>query len=309
MKAFSLIALIVASLLVNEARAQQFPNGGFESWLTYSYGELPAGASGMRWTSNDTLIASYNAYAPNKAIKKVEDAHSGSYALCIQEGYIYIPSNGYKDSGGGVVFLGEPNFVTFRPKGVSYTARPISISGFFKHTATIPGADTSTISAVFMLSGSAIGEGEQFFHTATPSYQAFSIPITWNSSSQPDMLEFRMDNGGADRICKDTSTRFFVDDLMFNFPNGVQENLFPEDGFQTYPNPTTDFVTVKLSTEYARPDYSLTIHDIEGKLVSRHGIKTLQQISLNGYADGVYFIQLRDNTGKVLSGNRITVHH
>jgi len=307
----SLFAMLLLLFTAMVARAQQqIPNGSFENRIFTEYqADVPAGAAGMRWVSGDSLMFLRCGWSQQPQVAKVTDAHSGQYALCLQESFYVAPVGGnvVQENGGGYISLGVFDTNSFMPVGVPYTERPSALTGFYKLTADTAGADSANIRIGFKNAGFLIGQGGQLFYTNTNTWQPFTIPINWSNNQYPNKLMLDMAVGSTDLVCSDTSTRFYLDDLSFLLANGIRENLFANAHISVFPNPATDMVHIQLDDPYLGDDCFITVHDAAGKAISKSGhLQKEQVISLRGQGSGTYFIQLRKG-GETVYGTRITV--
>ena len=72
----------------------------------------------------------------------------------------------------------------------------------------------------------------------------------------------------------------------------------PDWNIEAYPNPTTDNVTVQVTTGNAS-DINVSLFDIAGQLVANYGIienSTGRLLNLNGLAAGVYVLHFNTST-------------
>jgi hypothetical protein len=76
-----------------------------------------------------------------------------------------------------------------------------------------------------------------------------------------------------------------------------------------YPNPTNDFVSIKVSTEISLMNYTLTITDIVGKQLQVSKINATQtDISLRNLGGvGVYMVNLYDINGRFINSHRVVL--
>lgn len=76
------------------------------------------------------------------------------------------------------------------------------------------------------------------------------------------------------------------------------KNIIPEVNIGIYPNPATDYVTVTLSSSKAlKPsELMLTLTDVAGKVLTEQPLhKLTERIDFNGYAAGLYFVNVYQN--------------
>ncbi|MGV3611676.1 MAG: T9SS type A sorting domain-containing protein, partial [Fluviicola sp.] len=88
--------------------------------------------------------------------------------------------------------------------------------------------------------------------------------------------------------CSDTSACVEIDNLGLSDLNSAS--------IQVFPNPTEDVVTISMSVSSA----DLTITDAQGKTLYIGQIINGQQVNLASYEDGVYFLSIETEKGKVL---------
>jgi hypothetical protein len=74
---------------------------------------------------------------------------------------------------------------------------------------------------------------------------------------------------------------------------------FDFNGFNMYPNPATDVLTIKLNNITSA---NLSIYDIQGKLIKEHSISNEQNLELNilDLQSGLYFVKLNTSTKEMV---------
>lgn len=83
--------------------------------------------------------------------------------------------------------------------------------------------------------------------------------------------------------------------LLYQVPAGILE--FGSLDALVYPNPTSGYVHVELSKELAKQNMHLTLTDIKGTVIMKSTFQGYQHnFELNN--SGIYFLNLRDNSGK-----------
>ncbi len=83
-----------------------------------------------------------------------------------------------------------------------------------------------------------------------------------------------------------------IDDFVVTTVINNISNLNQISGVTVYPNPTTDFITLRNSSN---KNISATVYEISGRLISALNINVGENIfSLKNYASGVYMIELKD---------------
>ncbi|MBP9186715.1 MAG: T9SS type A sorting domain-containing protein, partial [Bacteroidia bacterium] len=90
--------------------------------------------------------------------------------------------------------------------------------------------------------------------------------------------------------CIDTSACFVITNV------GVLKNTFSND-IVVYPNPTSGFVTVNMGKVFA--NFSASLHDLNGKLISQSFYKSTKMFSLHlEVPSGVYLLTINDGNSK-----------
>jgi len=73
-----------------------------------------------------------------------------------------------------------------------------------------------------------------------------------------------------------------------------------------YPNPASDYATIKIPDTFNNESYSLIVFDVTGKEIKRQNGKCNDiTISVKGYNMGLYFIKLRTESGNVFNSKLI----
>ncbi|MBK7035653.1 MAG: T9SS type A sorting domain-containing protein [Bacteroidetes bacterium] len=72
------------------------------------------------------------------------------------------------------------------------------------------------------------------------------------------------------------------------------EELFPDNHFIIYPNPSTEKITISLSSSILTTPHSpLTITDLSGKIIAQLNISSSEtEIDISNYPTGIYFINI-----------------
>ena len=98
--------------------------------------------------------------------------------------------------------------------------------------------------------------------------------------------------------------------VLLNYFDGISCDLFPfqienttaldeldkeENEVVVYPNPTREFVQLKLNDEAI---YRAILYNSIGELVLSNHLRTNQQIDLSEFSDGIYLLVLHKDGGK-----------
>ncbi len=90
----------------------------------------------------------------------------------------------------------------------------------------------------------------------------------------------------------------YSDTLFMDFANGVED--LPKNRFLIQPNPFQDNITVTFDDEKNMP-FSMKIFNINGLLLlEKTNIVNQQEINLSRLPEGIYFIGLKDMSGRII---------
>lgn len=84
---------------------------------------------------------------------------------------------------------------------------------------------------------------------------------------------------------------------IFDLTSVLKNNTFTQEKFIISPNPTKDYITLKL--DYFSPNQEITITDILGKVIYNQKLKSLSTtVNTVSFEKGIYFLNLEDGTQK-----------
>lgn len=84
----------------------------------------------------------------------------------------------------------------------------------------------------------------------------------------------------------------------------IDELLVSDFGLKVYPNPTSEFIVIKINKLENNPAFSL--YNLSGKLLQSQSIyATETQINLNEYASGTYLLKLNQEFNQPLQTFKI----
>ncbi len=79
------------------------------------------------------------------------------------------------------------------------------------------------------------------------------------------------------------------------------ENLAKDINISVYPNPTTDLITIDLLSS-AGHNNVMTVTDINGKVLQQvEVINEVEQLSFSNYANGIYFLTIKQENQLIKS--------
>ena len=183
---------------------------------------------------------------------------------------------------------------TWAANGVTYTASGM----YYDSLVDINGCDSILIldlTIIGLPTATATDNGDATITASTAaSYQwincTTNTPIagatsqTFTATANGTYAVIVTNSGG----CSDTSDCVVIDNV------GLEE--FESTSVQVFPNPTENFVTISMTFNQAK----LVMTDAHGKTVYTGEITNGEQVNLASYEDGVYFLSIETENGKVL---------
>jgi len=210
------ITLILMSLAIGHihAQAQNIPNGSFDNWEDISLGFYPDDYPQNSIIDDDE---------EGGTLSRVTDAQSGTYAAYLKTGI--EPVNG--DTNVAYILMGE--FGDSVPsRGVPYTEKPDSFSGWFKYD--VVAGDTAFALLIFWAEDSIITFDAYSFTGIQSTYAKFTFPITYMVDSVPDsMLIAFASSNIVNEIGVQPGSELYIDNISFigaaqTIPNNDFEN-------------------------------------------------------------------------------------
>ena len=102
---------------------------------------------------------------------------------------------------------------------------------------------------------------------------------------------------------------YYFDDLEFSINNTLSSEIIDLDNeVVLFPNPSQDFVTIKL-VSLNKKIKRISIIDVSGRVITEHNSKHMNSIKLNtnNLENGIYLIQVITSDHKVLRHKKIIV--
>ena len=273
-KHFLLLALLGATSFAN---AQSIPNGGFETWVDYTFYEDPQNWSGM----NIMTMAG----ASETALKST-DAHSGNYALKLVTSVSDMGGDGEMDTLPGIIMLGNVDLMSGTgTMGAAFTKRPDSLIGWYKLISTGNEPFQLQFSSTKWDAGTQSTETigiADYQGNVSSSYVRFSIPITYMESGNPDTIQVYIGNSANG---SGAGNQLFIDDLgfVFNTSAGLEEI---SSSFKLAPNPATTGLHIQSDL----PMQQIRITDPNGRTVfETHADQFNYQVETAAFSNGIYY--------------------
>jgi Secretion system C-terminal sorting domain len=269
------------------AKAQTFPNGGFENWINNGSFEEPQYWSGMN------VMSMFG--APATATKSTS-SHSGTYALKLTTSVSDFGGDGEMDTLPGIIMLGNSDLINGNSTmGTPFSARPDSLVGWYK---LISPSNTpfqlqfiSTKWNVSTQNADAISSGS-FEGNASSNYIRFSVPILYLDNGTPDSIQVYLGNSTDESI---TTNQLFIDDLSFVYNNTAGVNEFSTD-VSMAPNPFNH----ELRIQSEKRIKEIVIVDIQGKTIMNQITNESNTIiETSSFDSGIYYCSLLLEDGQI----------
>ncbi len=280
--------LFIAALVVaNNSFAQTIPNAGFETWAVAGPFNAPTG------------------WAVSPGVRQSSEAHSGSWALQCTVDTFTNPFTSTLDTVAGIAYsgamvMGPPSPGANLP-GYAFTARPDSLTGFYKYHAF--GLDTCSVMVQLSKWNSATSTRTsiataRFSSSINDSlYRRFSTNLVYTDTAAPDTCVIIITAAAGGPAPKHMGTSVWADDLAFANRNttGVTP-LLTSNNFSVYPNPFTHTLNLNEAGNIKAERMQLT--NLLGQVVLQTTTKTL---NTGGLANGTYILQVLASDGSVAS--------
>lgn len=174
--------------------------------------------------------------------------------------------------------------------GLSITTRWNYLNFYYRFSGP---AITNAIAKVYILNGTdTIGQGfVDLPITSGNDFKAHSLAINYSQSGNPTScyIHFTQDDISI-------GSEFSIDDVSFSDTQITGMGSLPPDpdfSFVLAPNPTTDFMEIKMAEETLRKNSSLGIYNLSGSLIWDQPLsQTQKRISTGWLPDGIYLLKI-----------------
>jgi hypothetical protein len=312
--------LVLLAMAVSAAYSQtNVPNGDFENWYNIvvspqiNYDELGIDSTD-NWMGTLNSLAKIPPIANGPGpvtVFKSTDKYSGLYAAkAVSANFplgpvtVFIPGmlgTAVMDVPGVRAILGKP----------CPDCKPLRFKGYYKYEPI----NNDSCAAVLLLSKwndtekkrDTIGYGQMVQRNAVSTYTPFDIPITYTGTATVDTMTLLLVSSAGFNIISfmqshgQPGSTMYVDDLMLEYGEGIDQVLMPEVSVKTFPNPASDLLNVEISKEVKNG--KLEVCTSAGKMVGSFGANMLRNsIPLYNMVNGIYYYRLMDgkhllNTG------------
>lgn len=308
MKTLLLFCLLAAPFCTSAQ--QQLPNSSYETWVNTTYGMVPAGDAFGPYVSSDSVWQIIQATTTFQAVKRVTGGQTGTYAMCLQEGYISAPLLQLSNQPIGSFLMYGGFDQNLNPLRVQYNSgKPTGISGFYKLTsATNVISDSAEVFCELSKNGTPISTIDTILSAQASSWKFFFAKFPGYATISPDSVSFILGLGTYDDNVDDTTTKLYFDNVMFVFPTGIRESVFPNPDISIYPNPARNDLHISLTSQYLDGNYSFSVVDINGKVMQTVSpLASLTDLSLKDFTPGIYYLQVFDRSHAIVYGKKFLV--
>jgi hypothetical protein len=277
--------LFIAGLFIaNSSFGQAIPNNDFETWAAAGPFMAPTG------------------WAVSPGVRQSNQAHSGSWALQCTVDTFTSPATSALDTIAGMAYSGAMTMGPPTPganlNGFAFTARPDSLTGFFKYHAM--GPDSMAVSVTLSHWNSATNLREvvaraTFTNGTNDSvYRRFSMPLQYAGTATPDTCVIQIQAANP-QAPKHMGTSAWVDSIAFaNHNTTAVTEIANTATFVAYPNPFTN--TLEIQAAGTTKLKSLELVNLAGQMVVSATGTTLNTANI---PVGTYVLRALSTDGQV----------
>lgn len=308
MKKILLTIATIASLYVG-LMAQTSPDFGFENWNTLTGGvaEDPQGFASLNTLmlvggSQSVFKETTNPFAGTASAKITTIKVQGA-----QIPNPYAPGTNLDTA--GLLTIGTIDFISQSlVYGYQFVDRPTTLS--FQSMYTPMAGDSAFVLAYLTrwngTSRDTIAEGKYSTGTATTSYVANSITMTYNPSFAtvvPDTQQVFISSSVYSHNGAKIGSAFYIDALEWSGWNSINEIEKNQVFVNAYPNPA--FGTINFTSD--KSISTINVMDITGRLIDSYPVQNNKlSVETNAFNAGVYFFNALENN-KIVSRGKFQV--
>ena len=285
--------------------AQTFQDGSFEN--NWQYFDNPTAGKSDYWDFKDGYFLSTlnqlselsgdQGDAPLTAFRE-ENAFEGNYAIKLVSNTMIFGESLFLPGVAATLHIDFINLDCIL--GKSFTYRPLQFSGYYKYQ--LVKGDSAAIEVFLKKNGARIGGGKMVIHQNVTEWTHFSFPITYTSQATPDTVvvifaaSAGYDFSSIEKMmqCKgQNGSTLCIDEVAFEYVQGVKELLMPETEITLFPNPVQNSLSLEVNDNI---NGSIVICDFTGKEIIRYPINgNTLNVNISDLASGSYFINLFAN--------------
>ena len=194
--------------------------------------------------------------------------------------------------------------------GTAFTeALPDSVVGYYKYT---PANQDSAYSQVMFLSNNdmdTISFTRYDFTETVTSWTRFSFTITpVTGSTMPEKLSLFFSSSWGDGAAgeAEVGSILFIDGIEFIYNEVSVSEVYNAEGWNVYPNPATDFITIEGEVGNGA---TIEILDVTGKQVKFEVLNALaNRVQTDDLLEGMYLYQITSLDGNILRTGKLLVN-
>jgi hypothetical protein len=247
-------------------------------------------------------------------VYRVEDAKSGTYAAKLTSEFFGNDINVFIPGMLGTAKMDAPNIRAILGKPC-VNCRPSRFSGYYKYS---PINEDSCTALILVSRWNAetkkrdtIGYGSMIEQNPVPGYIKFDIPVTYTGINDPsDSLTILLISSAGFSIYNfmgcdgQIGSSMWVDELILEYPMGIQQSLMPEVAVNCYPNPAKDMLNVDLSKNVKNG--ILEVFTLQGQAIGKYALNEMRnQIPVYSFTSGTYYYKLTQENSILNTGTFI----
>jgi hypothetical protein len=316
MKKLAFLVVMTAGVISLQGQAV-FPDGGFETWIEETCSDESQKDPNKYWDfpSNNFITTLNKLYdmtpdlgiAPLTVFREETNVHSGNFALklfsdtmVVANERIFLPgvaATFYVDIANVACILGKP-----------FTSKPVRLRGY-KWYEPING-DSAAIEIWTQKNGQRLSHGKQVFTATDNDYVEFDILLDQSSTETPDTIVVIFASSGNYDFTDITTlmdcegqrgSTMYVDNVSFEYENGVQEFLTSPYKVSFFPNPAKEEIHLSVEKDL---NATVVIYDHLARKVGQCQLNNGKaDLNISAYCAGQYLINVVEN-GKVITSGR-----
>jgi hypothetical protein len=320
-----LVLSVIALFILTAGFAQSnISNGDLENWYTVpvsgtlEYMQPGTGPADNYLTSLNELASIPPPIGPGPVtVFRTDDAHSGTYAAkLVSANFPLIPSDVFIP---GMIGTCQMMMTENRAKlgRQCEGCRPVKFTGWYK-SMPVGGDSTTAVALVSKWNAETkhrdtIGFGSAVFHGTVDTYTQFEVILHYTypaSSLASDSLTLLcVSSGGFSAVnfmggVGEIGSTMYVDELMLEYPAGIQQSLMPEVTVKTWPNPATEVLNVELSREVKGG--VIEVMQADGKIAGSFTVTGLRaSLPVQSLVNGTYYYRLLEGKSVFSTGSFI----
>jgi len=293
---FTLLIVLIASVLMTKAQVGQLPNYQFQTWTSSL---TPDG-----WVTPDALAGFSLGLTVRDTVDVITGAKCSVELICDS---IVIPSEGVV-TGAISVGTGSLNQVTDQATfyGIPFPYRPDTIFYAFQFT---PGeSDTTTATGIIELTKAGVPVmGGPWQIDTTSAWRLGEVVLTpaYFSDSIPDTLSLQFVASYGAPI---KGATMHLQEVYFgyvNLPSSIQE-LANKLNLSIYPNPASNSINISGDQDFT--GCKIVITDINGQVVEVNNLAGQKSsLDIHMLASGTYIYRIADSQGNIFKQDKFIV--